>query len=165
MFHPYLCLCLDWPAVCFLSLLNTHNTNIDAPRRDPNSQPQQTIDRRPTDLKPLGHWDRRIRSTDRPAHSESLYSRSYLVPATKVHTFQNDGNKVTGNTLCLLGYKSPVRSWIYGPDIFSSTSNRDRLSSCWLLSSCQMKLIAVTIWQKQQETKGLQERIWVEWRS
>ena len=71
---------LSW--LCLLSLLcNTHNTNIHAPGeiRTRNARKRVAADPR---LRPLGNWDRQIRSLDLPARSEPLYRLSYR-PTTR----------------------------------------------------------------------------------
>ena len=70
--------------LCILSVLlcpycTTHNTNIHDPdgirTRNPSKRSAARLR-----LRPLGHWDRRIRSPERPARSESLYRLSYRGP-------------------------------------------------------------------------------------
>ena len=68
-----------------LSLYNKHNTNINAPDgiRTHNPSKRTAVDPR---LKPRGHWDRQIRSPDRPARSESLYRLRYPGPPLNYKT-------------------------------------------------------------------------------
>ena len=67
VFHSYLFVLIVLH-FAFLSLLTTHNTNIHAPGRDLNPQPQQAIGCRPSPYtaQPLRSA---IRSPDRPARS------------------------------------------------------------------------------------------------
>jgi hypothetical protein len=79
--HPYLCLCLDCPAICLLSLLTTQTSMPPAGLE--SAIPAS--DRPQTRIRPPGHWDRhmlhlRIRSPDRPTSSESLYRLSKPCP-------------------------------------------------------------------------------------
>jgi hypothetical protein len=71
-FHPYFCLFLDRPACCLLSVLTTHNTNINALGWTRTRNPSKRLAAGPR-LKPLGHWDRRDSIPGPPIPSESLY--------------------------------------------------------------------------------------------
>jgi hypothetical protein len=73
-------LCPDCPGLCLLSILyNTHNTNIHAPGGIRTHNPSKRSAANPR-LRPLCHWDRQIRSPDRPARNKSLYQLDYRGP-------------------------------------------------------------------------------------
>ena len=70
-------ICTFCPGFAFSPLLyDTYNTNFHASGgfRTRNPSKRSAADPR---LRPLGHWDRRIRFPGRPARSESQYRLSY----------------------------------------------------------------------------------------
>ena len=67
-----------------LVLTVQHNTNIHAPGGIWTHNPSKQV-ATDTRLRPLGHWDRRIRSPDRPARSESTCRLSYPSPQCTIN--------------------------------------------------------------------------------